>query len=190
MAKLAVVYHSGYGHTDRLAQSVLAGAAGVPGIEAQAIRIDAEGNLPEGGWEALAAADAIIFGSPTYMGGSSWQFKKFADATSKPWFVRAWQDKLAAGFTNSASPNGDKFSTLQYFVTLAMQHGMLWVGTGMPPASQKATPPDAVNRLGGFTGALAATPADASVEEMNAGDLETARLFGARVAEQAKRLLG
>ena len=41
---------------------------------------------PAGGWETLAAADAIIFGSPTYMGGASWQFKKFADASSKVWY--------------------------------------------------------------------------------------------------------
>ena len=70
--------------------------------------IDAEGNLPAGGWETLAAADAIVFGSPTYMGNVSWQFKSFADASSKPWYGQAWKDKLAAGFTNSASINGDK----------------------------------------------------------------------------------
>src|SRR3989344_4599174 len=51
-----------------------------------------------GGWETLAAASAIIFGSPTYMAGPSWQFKKFADASSKPWFSQAWKDKLFAGF--------------------------------------------------------------------------------------------
>ena len=67
----------------------------------------------------LAAADAIVFGSPTYMGGVSWQFKKFADASSKPWYVQAWRNKLAAGFTNSATLNGDKFSSLQYLFTLS-----------------------------------------------------------------------
>ncbi|TCZ59713.1 flavodoxin family protein [Roseicella aquatilis] len=190
MAKLVVVYHSGYGHTQRMAESVLAGAAGTPGIEARALRIDAEGNLPEEGWEALGAADAIVFGAPTYMGNASWQFKKFADASSKPWFTQAWKDKLAAGFTNSASVNGDKGATIQSFVTLAMQHGMLWVGTGMLPANLKETKREAVNWIAGFAGALAQSPADASVEEMNPGDLETARLFGARVAVQAKRIFG
>ena len=62
MAKVAVVFHSGYGHTQRLAQSVAQGAA------ADLITIDAEGNVPEAAWDTLAAADAIIFGSPTYMG--------------------------------------------------------------------------------------------------------------------------
>jgi multimeric flavodoxin WrbA len=45
------------------------------------IAIDADGNITEADWAALDAADAIIFGSPTYMGMASWQFKKFADAT-------------------------------------------------------------------------------------------------------------
>ena len=188
MAKITIVYHSGYGHTKRMAESVLEGAAGSG--EASLIAIDAEGNLPEGGWEALAAADAIIFGAPTYMGGASWQFKKFADASSKPWFGQAWKDKLGAGFTNSASINGDKHSTIQYFIDLAMQHSMLWVGTGMMPANSKAATRNDVNWLGAFSGAYAQSPSDASVAEMLPGDLETARLFGARVAAAAARLAG
>ena len=188
MTKLAIVFHSGHGHTQRVAESVLAGAAAVPGTEAQTVAIDAEGDLPAGGWEVLAAADAIVFGSPTYMGNVSWQFKRFADASSKPWYGQAWKDKLAAGFTNSASINGDKGSTIAYLVTLAMQHGMLWVGTGLLPSNAKAAGRNDVNWLAGSTGALAQSPSDASVAEMLPGDLETARLFGARVAEQAKRL--
>ncbi len=127
MAKVVVVYHSGYGHTQRMAQSVAEGA------NAELLAIDAEGNLPEGGWDQLNAADAIIMGSPTYMGTVSWQFKKFADATSKPWFSQQWKDKVFAGFTNSATMNGDKLSTLHYLFTLAMQHSGIWVGTGPVP---------------------------------------------------------
>src|SRR5512140_3279502 len=121
MSKIAIVYHSGYGHTKKQAEAVHAGAAAVTAA-AQLIAIDAEGNLPEGGWESLNAADAIVFGSPTYMGSVSWQFKKFADASSKAWFTQSWRDKLFAGFTNSATMNGDKLSTLHYLFTLAMQH--------------------------------------------------------------------
>lgn len=106
MANIVVVFHSGYGHTQRVAQAVADGA------DAQLLAIDADGNLPEGGWETLAAADAIIFGSPTYMGGVSWQFKKFADASSKVWYTQGWKDKLFAGFTNSATMNGDKVATM------------------------------------------------------------------------------
>jgi NAD(P)H dehydrogenase (quinone) len=182
MSQVVVVYHSGYGHTQRMAQSVASGAG------AELIAIDADGNLPEGAWEKLAAADAIIMGSPTYMGSVSWQFKKFADASSKPWFGQAWKDKLFAGFTNSASMNGDKLSTLHYLFTLAMQHGGVWVGTGMMPSNSKAAKRDDNNYMGSFSGAMAQSPSDAGAAEMSAGDLETARLFGARVAETAARL--
>lgn len=183
MKKVAIVYHSGYGHTRKQAEAVYAGASAAD-AKVDLIAIDAEGNVDEAGWAALNAADAIVFGSPTYMGSVSWQFKKFADATSKPWFAQAWKNKIAAGFTNSASMNGDKLSTLHYMVTLAMQHGMIWVGTGLLPANTKAAQRNDVNQLGSSVGAMAQSPSDASPEEGPLpGDLETARLFGKRVAE-------
>lgn len=183
----AVIFHSGYGHTAKQAQAVYEGAASVG--EAQLIAIDAEGNVPEDGWLTLEAADAIIFGSPTYMGSVSWQFKKFADASSKPWFAQKWKDKIAAGFTNSASMNGDKHSTLHYLFTLAMQQSMIWVGTGLMPANTKAAQRNDVNYLGSFAGAMAQSPSDGSAEEGPLpGDLETAQLFGKRVAELAQRM--
>ena len=191
MAKLAIVYHSGYGHTKKQAEAVHEGAAGVAGATAELIAIDAEGNLPDGAWEALAAADGIIFGSPTYMGGPSWQFKKFADASSKPWFGQAWKDKVAAGFTNSASMNGDKLSTLHYQFTLAMQHSMIWIGTGMLPSNKKAAERNDINFLASFAGAMAQSPSDGSPEEGPLpGDLETARQFAARVAAYVVKTRG
>ncbi len=184
MAKTVVVFHSGYGHTKRMAEAVAEGAG------AELIAIDAEGNIPDAAWESLAAADAIIMGSPTYMGTVSWQFKKFADASSKPWFSQNWKDKVFAGFTNSATMNGDKLSTLHYLFTLAMQHSGIWVGTGMMPSNTKAADRNDLNYVGSFAGAMAQSPSDASVEEMLPGDLETARRFGARVTEVAGRLKG
>ena len=181
MSKIVVVYHSGYGHTQRMAQAVAGGAG------ADLLVIDADGNLPEGGWDALGAADAIIMGSPTYMGGVSWQFKKFADASSKPWFSQAWKNKIFAGFTNSASMNGDKLSTLHYLFTLAMQHGGVWVGTGMMPSNSKAAQRDDPNFLGSFSGAMAQSPSDAGAADMSAGDLDTAEALGKRVAEISAR---
>lgn len=184
MSKIVIVYHSGYGHTKKVAEAVLAGTLDA-GADAKLIAV---GELDDAGWAELDAADAIIFGAPTYMGGASADFKRFADASSKPWLAQKWKDKIAAGFTNSGSMNGDKFSTIQYLVTLAMQHSMIWVGTGMMPANTKAATRDDLNYLGGFTGLLAQSPADASAEEAPPpGDLETARLFGARVAEVTAR---
>jgi len=131
-------------------------------VTASLITIDAEGNIPEAAWAELAAADAIVFGSPSYMGNVSWQFKK-----SKPWFSQVWRDKLFAGFTNSSTMNGDKMATLHMFMTLAMQHSGVWVGTGL----------------------MAQSPSDSSPDEGPLpGDLETGKLFGKRVAEAARNL--
>ena len=189
MTKVAVVYYSGYGHTAKLAEAVVAGAASVGGATATAYAIDADGNLPDGAFDALAGVDAIIFGSPTYMGGVAWQFKKFADASSKVWAGQGWKDKIAGGFTNSASPNGDKGQTMNSLFTLALQHGMIWVGTGLMPASKKENTPNDTNYSGGFTGVMAISPADAGPDEApRKGDLEAARLLGARVAEKAAKL--
>jgi NAD(P)H dehydrogenase (quinone) len=184
MSKIVIVYHSGYGHTKKAAEAVLAGTLGA-GADAKLIAV---GELDDAGWAELDAADAIIFGAPTYMGGPSADFKRFADASSKPWFAQKWKDKIAAGFTNSATMNGDKFSTIQYLVTLAMQHSMIWVGLGMMPSNTKAATRNDPNYVGGFTGLLTQSPADASPEEAPPpGDLETAKEFGARVAVAAAR---
>jgi multimeric flavodoxin WrbA len=179
MSKITIVYHSGYGHTRKVAEAVAAGSGGT------LLAIDADGQLPEGGWEQLAASAVVVFGTPTYMGGPSWQFKRFADASSKVWFQLGWKNKLAAGFTNSASMNGDKLSTLHYLFTLSQQHGMLWVGTGMMPSNTKASTRDDLNYVASSSGLMTTTPADASTDEMVPGDIETAKAFGRRVAEAA-----
>jgi multimeric flavodoxin WrbA len=165
MAKTVVVYHSGYGHTQRVAQFVAQGA------NAQVIAIDADGNITDADWTALDAADAIIFGSPTYMGMASWQFKKFADATSKRWFTSAWKDKVAGGFT------------IQYFITLSMQQGMIWVGQ---PALNDGT----INRIGSNSGVMAQVGPTSPAEDIPQGDLDTAKAYGERVAAVATKLRG
>jgi multimeric flavodoxin WrbA len=179
---IVIVYHSGYGHTTKIAEAVADGSGGT------LLQIDAEGNLPESGWEALNNADTIVFGSPTYMGNVSWQFKKFADASSAVWFKQGWKDKLGAAFTNSASVAGDKQTTLYTLFTLAQQHGMLWAGTGMMPSNAKTANRDDINYLSSFAGLATASPSDASVEEIPAGDLATARLFGDRLRKVSGRV--
>jgi multimeric flavodoxin WrbA len=183
MSNIVIVFHSGYGHTRKVAEAVAEGSGGT------LLAIDAEGNLPAGGWEQLAAAKTIVFGSPTYMGSVSWQFKKFADASSKPWFGQAWKNKLAAGFTNSATLNGDKLSTLHYLFTLSQQHSMFWVGTGMLPVNNKAATRNDINNVGSSSGLMTVTPSDASVDEMVPGDIATAKAFGKRVAEATAMLV-
>ena len=94
MSKIVIVYHSGYGHTAKVAQAVAEGSGGA------LLTIDAEGNLPAGGWEQLAAADAIVFGSPTYMGTVSWQFKKPAASLSFHCCVNQGLLDASANFLN------------------------------------------------------------------------------------------
>ncbi|PTQ87931.1 flavodoxin family protein [Agitococcus lubricus] len=186
MAKIAIAYHSGYGHTKKQAEAVAAGAQAA-GAEVSLISV---ADISDADWATLEAADAIIFGAPTYMGSVSGVFKVFADASSKPWFQQKWKNKIAAGFTNSASMNGDKYATVQYLWTLAMQHGMIWVGTGLLPANSKAATRNDINYLAGFGGAFAQSPSDASPDEGPlAGDLETAKLFAARVVEVTEQFI-
>lgn len=177
-----VVYHSGYGHTEAVARRVADGAG------ATLIAVNENGEISEEQWASLDAADAIIFGSPTYMGNVSWQFKRFADATSKKWFSRAWQDKVFGGFTNSASPSGDKQVALIAMQTLASQHGGIWVSLGLPPANQKASSHADLNHIGGSLGPMVRSPSDAAVDEIPEGDLATAEAYGRRVADIASRL--
>jgi NAD(P)H dehydrogenase (quinone) len=181
MSAVVVIYHSGYGHTKKQAEAVAKGA------QADLIAINENGEIADADWDKLDSAKAIIMGSPTYMGTVSWQFKKFADASSKAWFTQKWKNKIFAGFTNSATMNGDKATTIQYLMTFAMQHSGIWVGTALMPSNTKAAKHGDVNYVGGFAGALMTSPSDSSPDEVNQGDLETAQLLGVRVAEFAAK---
>jgi NAD(P)H dehydrogenase (quinone) len=184
MSTIAIVYHSGFGHTKALAEAVAKGAESVPNTRVSLIPVaDAEAREAE-----LDGADAVIFGSPTYMGGVSAEFAKFKDWTSKRWMEGAWRNKLAAGFTASASWNGDKHNTLYQLLTLALQHGMVWVGLGLPPGynHSKGSAED-LNRLGASVGAMAQANADQGIEGIAASDFRTMEALGKRVADSARR---
>lgn len=188
MAKVFIVYASGYGHTKKAAEAVHAGAASVSGVDAKLVNVN---DVSDATWAELAASDAIVFGAPTYMGGASADFKKFADASSKPWGAQAWKDKIAGGFTNSASLNGDKGSTLMYFVTLAMQHSMVWVGTGLLPSNSSKSQRDDLNRMGSSVGVMTQSDSDVSPEQAPPpGDLATCTTYGKRIAEFAVKRAG
>lgn len=181
-AMIAIAYHSGYGHTERLARAVADGAGQ---SESSSAVIYDVADLTDQLWEGLAQADAIIFGSPTYMGSQSSVFQQFAEASASVWAAQGWKDKVAAGFTNSAGVNGDKLNTLTSIALLAAQHGMHWVSLGLPPGwlySSTGTVED-LNRLGGFIGAMAQSPSDAAAAfAPSDADLRTAEHLGRRVA--------
>ncbi|CAL9584183.1 Flavodoxin FldP [Streptomyces sp. enrichment culture] len=183
---VSLAYHSGYGHTAVLAEAVRAGAVEA-GAEVHLISVD---EITEEQWAILDRSDAIVFGSPTYMGTASGAFHVFAEATSKRWATQAWKDKLAAGFTNSASKSGDKLHTLQYFQILAAQLGMHWVNLGLLPGWNSSTASENdLNRLGVFTGAAASTNADEGPEAVHKSDIATAEQLGRRVTETARTFL-
>ena len=189
MASVAIVYHSGFGHTKRLAEAVAKGAAGA-GAEAHVVSVEELGKDAPA-WKTLDAADAIIFGAPTYMGSYSAQFKAFVDASAHKWVTQAWKDKVAAGFTNSGSLSGDKLNTLQSIFIFAMQQSMIWVGLGELPPHPKdphGAKLEDVNRLGSFSGVMAASAQAGADVAPAEGDLKTGELLGARVARVAARL--
>lgn len=191
MANVKVVFFSGSGNTKALAEAVYAGAAKTADAELMEIT----GDMIEKGrfnneefLSKLDAADAIIFGSPTYMGMVSGQMKCFFDGTSQRWFQGSWNSKIAAGFTTSLGLSGDKQSTLSYMATFAFQHGMIWIGCDTPNGLfQGASMEDATNRLSSNTGVMSQVNFGEEFKP-TAGDLKTGELLGERVAKYANKL--
>jgi NAD(P)H dehydrogenase (quinone) len=193
MTKVAIVYHSGFGHTKLQAEAVHKGAASVEGVEAVVLTTDeAAADL-----DSLDSADGIIFGTPTYMGSMSAEMKKFLETAAAKWFTQAWKDKVAGAFTNSSSYSGDKLNTLVGLMINAMQQGMIYVSLGMHPAASdpesmnriEGPGPEVLNRIGSYSGPMAASfqvdPGDAP----SSGDIATAEAYGARVATITQQLV-
>lgn len=184
--KVSIVYHSGYGHTKKQAEAVVQGVKQTaPKADIKLISVkDIEDH-----WNTLNEADGIIFGAPTYMGSLSGPFKMFMDASSPIWSKQLWKNKIAAGFTNSGSQNGDKLESLIQLVIFAMQHGMIWVGLDLMPGNctSKGSVND-LNRLGSWLGAMAQTNTDAHPDTPPIdSDLKTAEYLGMRVGEAVIR---
>jgi NAD(P)H dehydrogenase (quinone) len=179
-----VVFHSDCGHVEKLARSAAAGAAQTSGATASLHSLD---ELADSLWTVLEAADAIIFGCPTYMGGPSAVFKRFADASLPIWAQRGWTAKVGAGFTHSQAMSGDKLNTLEYFSILAAQHGMIWVNLDLLPGwCREEASIDDLNRLGSWLGVMSQSNGDGPLEANPcAGDLATVRHLGALVAATA-----
>ncbi|MCB1838885.1 MAG: flavodoxin family protein [Alphaproteobacteria bacterium] len=180
-ALISIVYHSGSGHTAEMARAVAKGVASVRGVSVTQHRIldqDFKGSrwLNEEVLKQLDESDAIILGSPTYMGSVSAQLKAFMDATSSRCSQRSWVNKIAAAFTVSAHPSGDKLNMLIACSVFAMQHGMIWVGVA-----------DGSN-LGIFFGASGCAIQEPPSEKPSAEDKLTGEMLGRRVANLTQRI--
>jgi NAD(P)H dehydrogenase (quinone) len=192
MTSVTVVFQSGKGHTRVLADAILRGVQSVPDVSGQALEISGKDVL-EGRFsnaslmETLDRSDGIIFGCATYMGSASAIFKAFLEAAFMPrWFEQHWKDKIAAGFTNSASQNGDKLCTLMQLSVFAMQMGMIWVGVSdLPGNNWSGGARSDINRLGSWLGAMGQSNADE--ETPSIGDIDTAERYGRRVALICRR---
>jgi NAD(P)H dehydrogenase (quinone) len=184
---VAVVFHSASGHVRKLAHRVAAAAAACPDVTAELHDIEV---IDQQLWDALAPADAIVFGCPTYMGGPSSVFKAFAEASLPIWASRGWSDKVAAGFTHSQAMSGDKLNTLQYFSLLAAQHGMLWTNVDLLPGwCMEGSSTDDLNRLGGWLGVMSQSNGGSDLQSNpRESDLLTAEHLGSRVAGVARTL--
>ena len=189
MTNIAIIYFSGTGHTHLMAEAIATSAQTIPDTKVQLLRITGE-QIVNGRWkdEAIVAtlnsADAIVFGSPTYMGGVAAQFKAFVDGVSSVWAQQLWKDKIAGGFTHSGGLSGDKQGTLVYLTINAAQHSMIWVGAG------EMSQPNGVNRLGSYTGVMAQAVPDftgTKTVELDTGDRLSCELYGQRIAEATKR---
>ncbi|MFC6631708.1 flavodoxin family protein [Microbulbifer taiwanensis] len=180
MSRLAVVYHSATGTTEILAKAVAAGVHSVAGAEAAVLKIEGtdidRGRYTNGEiMRQLDTCDGILFGSPTFMGSVSAQFKAFMDASSDRYSERAWAGKLAAGFTIGSSPSGDQLNCVQTLQVFASQHGMLWAGIDLPTGWDSY----GRNRMGAQSGLIALQTDAGGVHRL---DRLTAMYLGERVA--------
>jgi NAD(P)H dehydrogenase (quinone) len=184
---ISIVYHSGSGHTAEMSHAVAKGvlsAGDVAVMEHQIVDGDFKGSrwLNEDILAQLDKSDAIILGSPTYMGGVSAQLKAFMDATSPRYLQRKWLNKICAAFTVSGLPSGDKVNMLMGCTTFAMQHGMIWVGVAESPVTGGG-----LNRLGIFLGAAGNALFEPPSETPTPEDKLTGEMLGCRVATLAGR---
>ncbi|MBT7788967.1 MAG: NAD(P)H:quinone oxidoreductase, partial [Calditrichaeota bacterium] len=144
--KILVVHYSTYGHVHAMAQAIADGARSVDGAEVELRRVPE--TLPKevlgkmGALEAqkafvdvpicevdeLAAADAVIFGTPTRFGNMSGQMRQFLDGTGGLWVKGSLIGKVGSVFTSSNTQHGGQESTILSFHTTLLHHGMLVAG--------------------------------------------------------------
>ena len=200
--KLFVVYYSMYGHIYKLAQSVVAGALAVEGVQAELRRVPE--TLPKEVLEKMGAvaaldeqkgvkvctvdelgeADALIFGTPTRFGNMCGQMKQFLDATGKLWQSGALVGKAGSVFASSNSQHGGQESTILSFHIVLLHLGMVVVGLPYSFPGQmeigmiSGCSPYGASTIAGPGGSL--TP--------NENELAGARFQGEHVARISKKL--
>ncbi len=142
-------------------------------------------------WQVLHDADAIVFGTPTYIGSVAAEFKAFIEKLNGPiWLDRMWTGKVAAGFTVSAGRSGDKLNCLMQLVIFASQMGMVWVSQPLLGGnySTQGSEED-LNRMAGYLGVMAQANIDQDTSVVPPeSDRITAEIHGEHIAGVARDL--
>ena len=199
MTKVLVLYYSTYGHVERMAEAVAAGARSVPGTEvavkrvpelmpeavARAAGAKLDQAAPVAKPEDLAGYDAVIFGTPTRYGNMAAQMRNFLDQTGALWASGALVGKVGSAFASTATQHGGQETTLTSFHTTLLHLGMIIVG--LPYA---ATGQMSIEEITGGSPYGATTIAGGRGERQpSANELELARFQGRHVAEIAAALV-
>ena len=187
MAKISIVYYSNFkGATEQLAHAIARGAEKVEGSEVTLIRVeDADSH-----WQTLHDSDAIIFGTPTYIGSVAAKFKEFVEKLAgEVWLKRMWLNKIAGGFTVSAGRSGDKLNCLQQLVIFASQMGMIWVPVRITGGNYSTQGSEGdLNRMAGYIGVMAQANIDEPADKAPPpSDIETAEMHGHHIASVARQ---
>ncbi|MCO1334319.1 flavodoxin family protein [Microbulbifer sp. OS29] len=186
MVQVGVVYHSISGSCKALAEAVAEGVNNEPGCKGITLVIEGK-DIHQGRFDNpalmthLDQCEAVVLGSPTFMGAVSAQFKAFMDAASERYSNRSWLDKLAAGFTVGGNSSGDQLGTIRTLQIFAAQMGMLWVPIDILPSQD----PKGRNRSGCQSGLVTVAESAGGIHEL---DRLTASHLGNRVAHLASRI--
>ena len=197
MAKVLVLYYSSYGHVERMAEEVAAGAREasavvdikrvpelVPEETAKKSGIKTDQKAPVATVDDLANYDAIVFGTPTRFGNMAAQMRNFLDQTGGLWMKGALIGKVGSVFASTATQHGGQETTITSFHTTLLHHGMVIVG--LPYSNPELTDMTAIS--GGTPyGATTLAGGDGN-RQPSANELKLARAQGRRVAEIAAKL--
>lgn len=197
MAKVLVLYYSSYGHVERMAEEVAAGAREasavvdikrvpelVPEETAKKSGIKTDQKAPVATVDDLANYDAIVFGTPTRFGNMAAQMRNFLDQTGGLWMKGALIGKVGSVFASTATQHGGQETTITSFHTTLLHHGMVIVG--LPYSNPELTDMTAIS--GGTPYGATTLAGGDGKRQPSANELKLARAQGRRVAEIAAKL--
>jgi len=200
--KVLIVFYSTYGHIYQMAEAIAEGVKQVDGAEVELRRVPetlpdgvleqmgaveaqkAFSHVPVATVDELAAADAVIFGTPTRFGNMCGQMRQFLDATGQLWANGSLVGKVGSVFASSATQHGGQESTILSFHISLLHHG--FVIAGLPYSFQGQMRIDEVSG-GSPYGATTIAGGDGS-RLPSENELEAARFQGKHVASIAAKL--